>query len=220
MKLPHLAAAGLLASLGYAQAQPAAETPGISRDAAQPTIPARPGTNTPAGVIQGVVPPTGQGSVGAAQGTVPIAPSPGVPPQGEVVAPGTPAQTGLAAGDRARDALGMGAGRPATSMPPGSIAGQAPGMGATPQGTAGQGAMAPRTATPGAATPGAAAPGTMTPGTTTPGVRPGTATTGTTAPGTATPGTATPGTTTPGAATPGAGTTSGGTTPGATPPAR
>ncbi len=162
MKLPHLAAAGLLASLGVAQAQPVAETPGISRDAARPTTTPRAGTDTPAGVIQGTIPPgTGQGP-GAAQGTVPVAP-PGVPPQGEVRAPTTPAQTGLAPGDRAGSALGMGAGRPGTSMPPGSVAGQAPGMGATPQGAARTGAT-PGTAMPGATPSGAAPSGAGTSG--------------------------------------------------------
>ncbi|MBX9749566.1 MAG: hypothetical protein K5Q68_08120 [Roseococcus sp.] len=162
MRIIHLAGAALLASLGVAQAQPVSETPGISRDAARPTtppnpgpntpagvipgmnpgtgtpgrvgaVPLSPGTNTPAGVIQGTNPAmTGQGHAGAEAGTVPIAPSPGVPPQGEARGmPMQPAQTGLAPGDRARDAMGMGAGRPGTSMPPGSIAGQAPGMGAT-----------------------------------------------------------------------------------------
>jgi hypothetical protein len=175
MKLPYLAAAGLLASLGAAQAQPVSETPGISRDAARPNMPQAPGTNTPAGVVQGTVPPmTGQGGAGAQQGTVPIAPSPGVPPQGEVRGRGQPAQTGLAPGDRARDAQGMGAGKPATSMPQGSVAGQAPGMGSTGQaggrtpgsmhpGLTGQGQMAPSsTGTPPAqsgATPGGTTPG-------------------------------------------------------------
>lgn len=153
MKLPHLVAAGFFASLGVAQAQPVAETPGLSRGTAHPTTGPSAGTNTPAGVIQGVVPPTGQGSAAATAGTVPIAPSPGVPPQGEVRNPGPPAQTGLAPGDRARDAMGMGAGRPATSMPPGSVAGKAPGMGATPQGNAGQSGVRQGIATPGIATP-------------------------------------------------------------------
>ena len=175
MKLPHLVAVGLFASLGLAQAQPSSETPGLSRDAARPTTLPRPGTETPAGVIQGTIPSTtGQGT-GAAQGTVPVAPPPGVPPQGSVPNQGPPAQTGLAPGNRARDVPGMGApsvgaapgmtpphragspdevqmlrlqpfsgmvpgmearsahdmgaGRPPTPMPPGSVAGQAPGMG-------------------------------------------------------------------------------------------
>lgn len=175
MKLPHIAAAALLAGLGAAQAQPISETPGLSRDAARPNMPQAPGTNTPAGVVQGTVPPmTGQGGAGAQQGTVPIAPSPGVPPQGEVRGTGQPAQTGLAPGDRARDAQGMGAGKPATSMPPGSVAGQAPGMGSSAQGggrtpgsmhpgAMGQERMAPgSTGTPAAnsgATPGGTTPG-------------------------------------------------------------
>lgn len=172
MKLPHLAAAALLASFGAAQAQPISETPGLSRDAARPNMPA--GTNTPAGVVQGTVPPTP--SQGSGQGTVPIAPSPGVSPQGELRNPGAPAQTGLAPGDRARDAQGMGAGRPATSMPPGSVAGQAPGMGASATGGhpgAGMGGMmapgstgtppAQSGATPGGTTPGGPGAGGATP---------------------------------------------------------
>lgn len=174
MKIAYLAGAALLASLGVAQAQPVSETPGISRDAARPNappnpgpntpagvipgtnrgtapqgqagaVPLPPGTNTPAGVIQGTNPAmTGQGHAGAAAGTVPIAPSPGVPPQGEARGnPMQPAQTGLAPGDRGRDAMGMGAGRPGTSMPPGSIAGQAPGMGSSVTPGAPSGATAP-----------------------------------------------------------------------------
>ncbi|WP_431304967.1 hypothetical protein [Sediminicoccus sp. BL-A-41-H5] len=174
MKLPHIAAAALLATLGAAQAQPASETPGMSRDAARPNMPPAPGTNTPAGVVQGTVPPmTGQGGQ---QGTVPIAPSPGVPPQGEARGTRQSAQSGLAPGDRARDAQGMGAGKPATSMPQGSVAGQAPGMGSTGAASGG---------TPGSMQPGLTGQGRMAPGSTgTPPSRSG-ATPGGTTPGTA-----------------------------------
>lgn len=144
MKLPHIAAAALLVSLGAAQAQPVSETTAPSREGTRPNMPQAPGTNTPAGVVQGTVPPvTGQAGAGAQQGTAPIAPAPGTPPQGAARGPGQPAQSGLAPGDRARDAQGMGAGKPATSMPQGSVAGQAPGMGATGQGGAMPGRMGP-----------------------------------------------------------------------------
>ena len=86
-------------------AQPMSETPGMSREGA--TIPR---SQTPAG---------------AAPGTVPGAVSGGAGPGGA-----QPGFAGFRPGQEPRRADGMNAGKPHTSMPAGSVAGDAPGMGA------------------------------------------------------------------------------------------
>ena len=117
MKFGYLAGTALIAALriGVAGAQQAAPAP------ATPQVAASPGTSTPA-VVHGTVAPP----MGAAQGMTPPHPA-GSPDEVQMLR--LQRFSGMVPGMVARNAHDMGAGRPPTLMPPGSVAGNAPGMG-------------------------------------------------------------------------------------------